>query len=71
LNRFWEQIFGRGLVETVEDFGTKANGLRIPKLLDWLATEFVRQDWDMKAIAANYCHVRHLSPIFPLDAGID
>jgi hypothetical protein len=50
MNRLWEQFFGRGLVETSEDFGVRSSDPSHPELLDWLATEFVRQGWRMKAM---------------------
>ncbi len=50
VNRFWEKLFGVGIVSTTEDFGTRAEFPSHPELLDWLATEFVRLHWDMKAM---------------------
>ena len=50
INRIWAQYFGSGIVLTIEDFGTKGERPTHPELLDWLATEFIRHHWDLKAM---------------------
>ncbi len=50
VNRYWEMLFGAGLVRTSENFGVKGERPSHPELLDWLATEYRRTGWDTKAM---------------------
>lgn len=68
VNRWWEMLFGIGLVETAEDFGIQGALPTHPELLDWLATELIAQNWDQRAIlkkivlSAAYRQSSHVTP---------
>jgi hypothetical protein len=69
VNRYWQMYFGTGLVKTVDDFGFQGEWPTHPELLDWLATEFVRTGWDIKAIqklivmSATYRQASKVTPL--------
>ncbi|MEO7653463.1 MAG: PSD1 and planctomycete cytochrome C domain-containing protein [Bryobacteraceae bacterium] len=50
INRIWQHHFGEGIVRTPSNFGKTGDAPTHPELLDWLASEFVKQDWSMKSM---------------------
>src|SRR5438034_5695487 len=50
VNRVWQYHFGRGIVATPSDFGLKGERPTHPQLLNWLASEFVKEGWSLKKL---------------------
>ena len=67
VNRQWERLFGKGLVKSTENLGVQSDPPSHPELLDWLATEFIGNGWNMKALiktlvmSATYRQSSHLT----------
>lgn len=68
VNRYWQMLFGSGLVRTPGDFGTQGEPPTHPELLDWLAVEFMESGWDIKHIlrlmvtSQTYRQQSHVTP---------
>lgn len=68
VNRWWAELFGRGIVSTMEDFGVKGESPTHPELLDWLAVELMDRQWSMKQVlreivtSATYRQSARVSP---------
>jgi len=68
MNRHWQAFFGAGIVRTTEDFGTQSSPPTHPKLLDWLALEFMNRGWSLKTMhrlivtSATYRQQSYITP---------
>ena len=74
VNRVWQQLFGRGLVTTPEDFGSQGARPSHPALLDWLASEFREGGWDVKRLLrliVTSHTFRQSSKVRPVDLKLD
>ncbi len=54
VNRIWEQLFGTGIVRSVENLGVQADWPSHPELLDWLAVDFTESGWNLKGLVRKF-----------------
>jgi hypothetical protein len=75
VNRIWQHHFGEGIVATPNNFGRKGELPTNPELLDWLATEFVKTGWNVKALqkiivmSATYQQASSVTPVASICVG--
>jgi hypothetical protein len=71
INRVWEQLFGNGQAETLEDLGTQGIPPTHQELLDWLSWKFMNDyKWSVKRLLKRNCNVGHLSARLKIDTRI-
>ena len=74
VNRLWQQVFGKGIVATSDNFGESGSRPTHPKMLDWLTQEFLRQGWRVKPIVRmmmlsnTYCQTSAMNTLVPHNA---
>ena len=67
VNRMWQHLFGDGIVRTPDDFGVMGQRPTNPELLDWLAGEFVRENWSIKRML----RLMALSSTYRMESRVD